>query len=314
MGRSVVLVSAILALLTGACGGSSTTPGGSDPGGATAGPGATSGGGIGGSLEADLEAAAEAMFAAFKADDDSAYFAFLSAACRDQAGFGTVSERNNSRHGAINLANIDLGAIEVGNVAIDTLGESSARVSLTLTGTEGNRFLEEDPHLWIFEDGGWHWDDCAPFEAGGGGGGGVGGSGPSDPIAVGMVPTIADWYVYSTYVNPNANEFLASEGAPAPPAGTVYYLHYLQVTYNRGASSVQLADDLAFRMVAGSTTFDGLNGCASHVGAMDMTLVAAPGEGQQGDLCQAVPAGDVGSVFVVVTEKATGTDFWFGGQ
>jgi hypothetical protein len=67
-------------------------------------------------------------------------------------------------------------------------------------------------------------------------------------------------------------------------------------------------------MVAGSTTFDSLNGCGPHVGAMDITLEAAPGEGQQGDLCQPIPTGDVGSVFVLVTEKATGTDFWFGGQ
>jgi hypothetical protein len=98
---------------------------------------------------------------------------------------------------------------------------------------------------------------------------------------------------------------------PARPAdaGTVYYLHYLQVTYNGGASSVRLADDMAFRMVAGSTTFDSLNGCGPHVGAMDITLEAAPGEGQQGDLCQPIPTSDVGSVFVVVTEKATGTDF-----
>jgi len=42
---------------------------------------------------------------------------------------------------------------------------------------------------------------------------------------------------------------------------------------------------------------------------MPNVVVFMRDEPQQGDLCQPIPTSDVGSVFVVVTEKATGTDF-----
>jgi len=296
----------LAALVVAACGGS---PGATDA------PGASTSGGGGGATgsQNDLEAAARAQFAAFQRDDDSAYFASLSDACRADAGFGTVSERNNSRHNAISRAGIDLAAITVDGVTITAFDGQSGRVALELGGTDGNDFLEGLANPWIFEGGSWHWANCDPFKTGGGNGD-VGGSGPEDAIGVGFVATIADWYVYSTYLTQNGNDLVKEGGNPDPPGGTQYFLWQISVTYNGPDASSTLADEMSFRFVAGGTTYDSPTDCGDHPGALDLSLVAAPGEGQMGDICHAVGSGDVASLFLVVTEKSTGTDFWFAQQ
>jgi hypothetical protein len=312
MSKSSIAASGVaLALILAACGGG---PSGTPAVTAPTGPGATPtdrpADGPAGS-ESDLEAAARALFEAFKEDDDEAYFLGLSLACRSSAGFGIVSERNNSRHARIGQAGMDILAIEITDVTIGAFDGHSATVALTLFGTDGNAFLENEPNPWVFEDGGWHWDNCDPFETGGGGGGGLEGSGPNDAIAVGLVPTIADWYVYSSYLLPDADELVTGEGAPAPPPGTVYFMWEVVAQYNGPNASQALADALAFRLVAGNTTYDDPSGCPDAF-ALDLGLVAAPGEQARGSLCQAIATGDVRSLFLIVTDKNTGRDYWFG--
>jgi hypothetical protein len=305
----------LIAVLTiAACGGGSPATSGPDGGGgATATPAGGGGGGGGSGTEADLEAAARALFEAFQVDDDDAYFAGLSDACRSSAGFGTVSERNNSRHGNINRAGVDLGAISIREVTISDFDGSSAMVQLDLSGTDGNPFLEGVPNPWVYEDGEWHWANCDPFATGGGGGGGgLEGSGPDDAIAVGMVPTIAGWYVYSSYPLADADELVTGEGAAPPPPGKVYFLWQLVAQYNGPNPSETLGDDLAFRLVAGNTTYDDPNDCAGSGLELDLGFVAAPGDQAPGGLCRAVATGDVGSLFMIVTDKAAGRDYWFG--
>jgi len=300
-----------VALLVAACGGS--TPG------ASTGPAASTGGGGGGGggapgTQAELEAAARAQFEAFKADDDDAYFASLSDACRASAGFGTVSERNNSRHGAIKRAGIDLAAVTVDGVAITGFDGQNGTVALQLGGTGGNEFLESNRNSWIHEGGTWHWANCDPFKAGGGGNGDVGGSGPEDAIQRGLPVSIADWLVYTTYIQQQGNDLVKEGGNPDPPAGTQYFLWQVSVTYDGPDASANLADDLGFRLVAGSTTYDSASDCGAHPGALDLTMTAAPGDGQMGDVCHAVASGDVAGLHLVITDKASGTDYWFAQQ
>ncbi len=314
VGPAVVGLIAVFAFA--ACGGGPAATDG--PGGGGGSPTATpagGGGGGGSGSEADLEAAATALFEAFQQDDDDTYFAGLSDACRASAGFGTVSERNNSRHGRITQAGIDLGAIAIDDVLVTDFDGTSATVELDLSGTGGNPFLEEEPNPWIYEGGEWHWANCDPFASGGGGGGGgLEGSGPDNAIGVGMVPTIADWYVYSSYLLPDANELVTGDGVAAPPSGKVYFLWQIVAQYDGPNPSEALADDLAFRLVAGSTTYDNANDCAGYGFELDLSFVAAPGDQTTGAFCRAVATGDVASLFLIVTDKATGQDYWFGQQ
>jgi hypothetical protein len=311
-----------MVLVVSACGGGTGSP---EPGAQeqTELPSASTAGGDGGSAgngggsggngsEADLEAAARALFAAFQARDDDAYFSLLSDACRSSAGFGMVSEANNSRHFNIDVANFDLSQVSVSDVQISDFDGANANVVLVLDGTEGNQFLENLPNPWVYEGGSWHWADCSPFEASGGGAGGLGGSGPDDPIGVGMVPTIADWYVYSSYLNPDATAEVTSEGVPAPPAGSVYFNWSVVVQYDGPNASEAVSDDLAFRLVAGDTTYGPDQACPGYFGEFDLDFVAAPGDQQPGSFCRAVATEDVGSLFLVVTDKTTGQDYWFG--
>jgi hypothetical protein len=205
---------------------------------------------------------------------------------------------------------MDLSAIEVTGVTISDFDGHSATVALTLSGTGGNPFLEAEPNGWVYEEGGWFWGNCDPFETGGGGGD-LEGTGPDDAIAVGMVPTIADWYVYSSYLLPNADELVTGEGAPPPPPGTVYFMWEVVAQYNGPNASQALADSLAFRLVAGGTTYDDQSDCPA-VFALDLGFVAAPGEQARGSLCQPIATDDVGSLFLVVTDKAANRDYWFG--
>lgn len=310
MRKSWTASSVVLTLVLAACGGGpSGTPAGSAPTGPEATPTERPADGPAGS-ESELEAAARALFEAFKGDDDEAYFLGLSLACRSSAGFGIVSERNNSRHARIGQAGMDLSAIEITDVTIGAFDGHSATVALTLSGTDGNEFLENQPNPWVFEDGGWQWDNCDPFETGGGGGGGLEGTGPEDAIAVGLVPTIADWYVYSSYLLPDADELLTGEGASPPPPGTVYFMWEVVAQYNGPNASQALADSLAFRLVAGGTTYGDPSGCPDAF-ALNLGFVAAPGEQARGSLCQAIATGDAGSLFLIVTDKAAGRDYWF---
>jgi hypothetical protein len=313
--RQALIAIAIVGMLcvAAACsGGSGSTK--APAGGATASPDgaatdAPAGDGGTGS-EADLETAARDSFQAFLEADDDTYFASLSEECR-ALGFGTVSERNSSRHGDIRRAGMDTTAIEVSSVAIDDFTGSSATVSLGLTGTQGNEFLEGLPHAWIFESSGWHWADCEPFSTAGGGGGDVGGSRPGDAIILGNVATIADWYVYLSYYLPDGNDLVAEGGNPPPPTGSVYVLPTMNFQYNGPDASSTLSDVMSIRLQSGSTVYDDPADCGPHPGALDPDIVAAPGEGGFGDVCHAVATGDVANVYVVVTDKATGTDHWF---
>jgi hypothetical protein len=309
MSRALVAALFVAAMVSG-CGGS---PAGSQGEPVATPSGTTSGGGGGSGTESDLEAAARAHFQAFADDDDDAYFAGLSDACRSTAGFGAVSERNNTRQGAIRRAGIDMATITVADVDITAFTGSTASVALTLAGTDED-FLEEQPNPWVFEGGTWHWDNCDVFASGGGGGGtGSEGSGPENAIGVGFPTRIADWSVYSTYLNANANELVAgSDGPASPPSGTVFFTWGIAVKYDGPDASSTLSDVMSFRLVAGSTTYDDPAACGGYVGALDLSLTAKPGEGLPGDICRAVATGDVGSLFLVVTEKPTGTDVWFG--
>jgi hypothetical protein len=305
------LLKAILAAtMVGGCGGSPTESQG-EP--ARTPSGTTSGGGGGESgSESDLEAAARAHFQAFADDDDDAYFAGLSDSCRATAGYGVVSERNNTRQGRIRTAGIDMATITIADVEITAFTGSTASVALTLAGTD-EAFLEEQPNPWVFEVGTWHWDNCDVFASSGGGNTGTEGSGPGNAIGVGFPTRIAGWYVYSTYLNANANELVAgSDGPAAPPSGTVFFTWGVTVKYDGPDASSTLSDVMAFRLVAGSTVYDDPSACGNYAAALDLTLVAAPGEGMPADICRAVAPGDVGSLFLVVTEKSTGTDIWFG--
>ncbi|HSL97094.1 MAG TPA: hypothetical protein VK831_00855 [Candidatus Deferrimicrobiaceae bacterium] len=313
MRRTLATMGVALGLAVAACGGGG--PAGGPSGTAPSGPDATPTekpalDGPTGS-EGDLEAAARALWDAFQLDDEQAYFAGLSEACRSSAGFGVVSERTNGRHGRIRLAGIDLSAIEVADVTITDFDGHSATVALTLVGTDGNEFLEGQPNAWVYEDDGWHWDNCEPFEAGGGGGE-LGGSGPDDPIGVGFVPTIGGWYVYSTYLYANADAQVAEGDGPAPPAGTSFYLWGVVVQYDGPNASATLSDDLAFRLVSGGTVYDNPDDCGAYLYALELDFVAAPGEQAPGDICRAVAPRDADSLFLIVTDVATGQEYWFG--
>lgn len=314
MRQSLIVLLLAAALGLAACsGGSGSSPGEpADAGASAASGGATSvpAGDGGTGSEAELEAAARDSFQAFQEDDDDTYFASLSEECRS-SGFGTVSERNNSRHGDIGRAGIDLSAIGVANVRIDDFTGSSATVTLELTGTGGNEFLEGQPHAWVYEAGEWHWADCEPFASGGGGAGDVGGSGPENAIIVGNIAMFADWYVYLSYYQPDGNDLVAEGGNPPPPAGTVYVLPTMNVGYDGPDASSKLSDVMSFRLVSGSTVYDDPADCGPHPGSFDLSLVAAPGETGFGDVCHAVATGDVDGLFVVVTDKTTGTEYWF---
>jgi hypothetical protein len=81
--------------------------------------------------------------------------------------------------------------------------------------------------------------------------------------------------------------------------------------YNGPDASSTLSDVMSIRLQSGSTVYDDPADCGPHPGALDPDIVAAPGEGGFGDVCHAVATGDVANVYVVVTDKATGTDHWF---
>jgi hypothetical protein len=254
--------------------------------------------------------AARDSFEAFLVHDDDVYFASLSEACRDE-GFGAISEHLNSRHGKIRFAGMSVADISIAGVQIDDFNGSTATVSLQLEGTDGNEFIEGQPHDWVYESGGWHWADCQIFVSSGGGGGSIGGESQDNPIGFGYVATIADWVVHGTYLQKNGNDAVAEGGNGPPPAGTVYYLPSISVTYDGPNASAKLSDALSFRLVAGSTVYDDASGCGPHPGALELDFVAAPGDGVPGDICRAVKIDDIDSVLLVVTEKATGTDYWF---
>lgn len=305
--RRAVIVILSVAWALAACGGGPSGNGSPVPGGSSglvqslaAGPAGT---------ESDLEAAARAHFQAFKDDDDTAYFAGLTEACRTRAGFGAVAAQINSRHGAISRAGMDLAAISITAVTIDGFDGRTATVALDLAGTNGNAFVEGQPNAWAHEEDGWRWANCDLFAAAGGPG--TGGSGPEDAIAVGMIATISGWLLSSTYIQPNANDLVMEGGNPEPPAGATYFLWQIRATYNGPEASVALADDLSFRFVAGDTSYETSSACGPHPGALDLAFVGGPGDGVLGDVCHAVADADAAALFLVVTEKATGTDFWF---
>ncbi len=297
-----------------ACGGSDpegTTDGA--PGGADSQTTTTSDGGSGGAVgdEGELEQAATDMFLAYLSKDDQTYFNLLSQGCRERLQFAVVDNHLTGRRFRAEGAGIDLSTLGVSSVDITAFGGDSASVILVLSGTT-ELFEESIPNAWVYEEGGWHKDECSNITEAQGGLEGYG-TDRNDPVPYGGVAEINGWLFTVSFIQPDAEDLVVELGGEPAAGGNQLFNIQLNPSYDGPEASTVLGEDLALAMMNGSTTYGDEADCGSEDSSfIDMSVQAGPGEGiGLVFLCWEVPAGDADGMLLRVTDLSSGTDYWF---
>ena len=312
IGRAPALTLLLAMLLLAACSPQAAAPTdgpiGSDP------P-AANGGAAGGGTEAALDEAARSSFEAFLTADDEGYFNLLSRSCREEHGFAALeSYLVGRRSRATQGGGIDLGALSVASVQMSDLTGDGAQVSLVIEGTS-EQFREGQPQAWVFEDGGWRLDECSDVREGQGGLTGEEGTDRSNPLELGAVANVGDWFVSLAYVALDFESTLnPGEVEPAPDGNQLAAAQVL-VNYNGAEPSVAIGDHLDFAIVSPSTVYGDEAACVSSELPdlfYDPQLEAAPGENLPRPLiCRVVPDAELGELLLRVTHVPTGQEYWF---
>lgn len=307
MRRAQATMALALSMVVSACGGGSP---GADTGEPRSSIAANEGSGEG--TQEELEAAATDAFTAFLIGADQIYFNFLANDCRETAGFGIVSEHLQSRRFNASLDGVDLAALQVTQVNVTDFTGSSATLALVIDGVGGDQFFETQPLPWIHEADGWKYVGCDEFHGEGGLGSGDEGSSRDNALGIGFIGRPADWFVVTTYVTPDLTDIvLETEGNAPPSSGNVYFGVQMSVQYDGPKTSSVLGEDLAFRLEAGGATYDETSSCGSYAQEPEYDYTAAPGDSMYFTFCWEVPTAEVDSAFIVVTELASGTDWWY---
>lgn len=309
---TLIATLAIATLALTACGGSDSGDlDGSDPvdNGSETGADDADVGGSG--TEAELTQAATDMFLAYLAADDQTYFNFLSRECRERLEFAAVGDHLSGRRFRGQNAGIDLSTLGVASVDVFDFSGDSASVALMLSGTT-ELFEESIPNEWVYEDGGWHRDDCANITEPQGGLEGYG-TNRDDPVPYGGVADINGWLITVSWIDPDSEELIVELGGEPASEGNLLFNIQLNPSYNGAEATTVLGEDLAFAMVNGSTVYDDAADCASSDPAfLDLGIEAGPGEDiGLPFLCREVAAGHAASTLLRVTDLATGTEYWF---
>lgn len=268
-------------------------------------------GGGGEGTEADLEQAATDMFVAFQDGDDQAYFNYLSARCRDELGFASVDDHLSGRRLRANGADIDIASLTVDSVEITGFTGDRAFVALDLGGTS-ELFEESVDAGWVYEDDGWHRDECANFTPPQGGLEGFG-TDRNDPVGYGFVADIGGWLMTVSWITPNDEELVVELGGEPAADGNQLFNIQLNPYYNGSEESTVMGEDLAFAMVNGDTVYGDEADCAgTDPSFYDPTVEVGPGDDVGFIfLCREVAAEDADGMLLRVTDLSSGTDFWF---
>ena len=308
-----LLLPVVVVIVLAACGGSNTD-GSTDAAPADANPEVTSasdgdGGGTG--SEADLEQAATGMFLAYLTGDDQTYYNLLSRSCRERLEFAAVDDHLTGRRFRAAGADIDLAALGVESVQITDSSGDSASVILVLSGTS-ETFEESLPNDWVYEESGWHNDDCSNITEPQGGLAGYG-TDRSDPVPHGGVTDINGWLFTVSYISPDDEELVVQLGGEPAAGGNQLFNIQLNPSYNGVEASTILGDDLAFAMVNGSTIYGDDADCGSDDAAfLDMSLQVGPGDDLGFPLlCREVSAAHADAMLLRVTDLSSGTEYWF---
>lgn len=273
---------------------------------------AGSGGDGEGSTE-DLVEAATAHFEAMLVRDDDTYFGLLSSACRGRLGFAAVAGHLDGRHFRAGLDGVDMTALSVADVIVEGEG-STGTVLLVVDGPSGDLFREAaTPHTWVFEEDGWHMDDCADFREAQGGLEGVG-MDRNDPLPYGGVADVNGWLVALTYITPDAEELIVETGgSPASPGNQLFTVQ-LNVGYNGSEPSIVYGEELGFAMVNGDTVYAGDSDCISPQNDLYVDPATEVGPGEDvglPDICREVSTEHATGLLLRVTHIPTGDEWWF---
>lgn len=303
---------AIATLALTACGGSDSGDlDGSDPAdnGSETGTDNFDGGGSG--TEAELAKAATDMFLAYLEADDQTYFNLLSRDCRERLEFAAVDNHLTGRRFRAEGAGINLSTLGVASVDVSAFSGNSASVILMLSGTS-ETFEESIRSAWVYEDGGWHRDECANISEPQGGLEGYGAN-RNEPVPYGGVADINGWLITVSWIDPDSEELIVELGGEPASEGNILFNIQLNPFYNGAETATVLGEDLAFAMVNGSTVYDDAADCASSDPAfLDLGIEVGPGE-EIGlpFLCREVAAEHAAGTLLRVTDLATGTEYWF---
>jgi hypothetical protein len=262
--------------------------------------------------DSDLVRAATEHFEALLEDDDSVYFALLSRECREGLGMAAVESTLDSRRFRADIDGVDLSALSVADVSIEG-GGSEATVSLDIAGPSGDQFRETLPHRWVFEEGGWHMDDCSDFRESQGGLAGVG-MDRDNPLALGGVADVNGWLVSLGYIDTDAEDFVVELGGGPSSDGSQYVSAQVGFDYNGAEPSITIGDELEFAMVNGDTVYGDESACkTTETGVyFDPAVTVAPGESVANpSVCRQVDSGQVTGLLLRVTHIPTGDQWWW---
>ena len=311
--RHFVLLT-IMMLVLFACGGSDTEDsGGVAPDDAEPQTTTASSGGNGGATgsEADLEQTATDMFSAYLSGNYQTYFNLLSQSCRERLQFAAVDNHLSGRRLRAGAAGIDFSTLGVSSVEITGFSGDSANVTLVLAGTS-EIFEESVANAWVYEEGGWHKDDCSNITEAQGGLGGYG-TDRNDPIPHGGVADINGWLLALRGIVPDNEEFVVLWGGEPAADGNQLFTVGLNLGYDGANASTVLGEDLAFAMVNGSTIYGDEADCGSDDPTfLDLNVQSGPGDDIGfPQLCREVSASDAEGMLLRVTDLSSGTEYWF---
>ena len=308
---SGIAVLVVVALVLAGCGGSDPDTSSDDVVDVDNGE-ADNGSGAGGSgTEADLEQAATDMFLAYTSGDHQTYFNFLSRQCRESFEFAAVDAHLDGRRFRSGQAGIDITTLGVADVDISNFSGDSASVALNLSRTT-ETFEESIPNAWVYEESGWHKDECSNITPAQGGLEGYG-TDRNEPIPYGGVADINGWLMTVSFIQPDDEDLIVELGGEPAAEGNQLFNIQLNPAYNGAEATTVLGEDLAFAMVNGSTVYGAEADCASADPAfLDMGIQASPGDDiGLPFLCREVAAEHAEGMLLRVTDLATGTEYWF---
>ncbi len=309
MTRRSIWISVVIVLMLAACGGSELdTEDGTTVGDDAASQVSSSSTGT----EAELEEAAIGAFAAFQAADDQTYYDVFSRECREDLGFPAIEAFLDGRRFNIDLADIDLGALSVGEVTIEGFDGSSADVSMEIQGTT-EQFRESIPTRWVHEDGAWRIADCSEIRPSANDLSGEGVS-ADDALEYGFVADLEGWLISQNWANLDDEEIVVEFGGDPAPDGSRLVTTGVGLTYTGPESSIRLNDELSFALVNGSTVYGEESSCETEeYGTAPVAAdPIAPGESlAPAVVCRVVPEGDLEGLLLRVTHVPTGGERWF---
>jgi hypothetical protein len=262
--------------------------------------------------DSDLVQAATEHFGALLEGDAEVYFALLSRECREGFGMAAVEATIVSRRSRASSDGVDLSALSVADVSIEG-GGSDATVTLDIAGPSGDQFRETLPHQWVFEEGGWHMDDCSDFRESQGGLAGVG-MDRNDPMALGGVGDVNGWLVSLTYIDTDAEDFVVEFGGGPSSDGSQYVSVQVGFNYNGAEPSITVGDELEFAMVSGETVYGDESACETTEDGVyfDPTVTLAPGESAANpSVCRQVASENATGLLLRVTHIPTGDQWWW---